>query len=515
MRPLPLAALLLLASPGARAQTRVGSVEAGASNTGSQAGSLTSSWNGGSAPQLVPPGLAAPSLAAAPGFAAPTLAPSPLVAAAPYAAAALAQSPFPAALPASLISPAPAKSAAAPAPLAGARGVLGSAPAELETSSLGGLIDFTKRLFGESSGSGQESAEYFRPGETLRFGAMEASLYRSALDAPRAKSGEAEIAALVGSAEALAKSAGIAVERSLRPGRDGADRPVLRVTPARDGHRLNRLAWDMARTLDSAVEYAPHRTNGGVAAYNAAEKVLFLPDFGRDDAFEAILHESRHAALAKRLRAGDLSAFHAALIAYPGRKIAPDAESYESYMSLEEITTHVKTLVHAIQRARRGGGSEAVWAARRYAYQLADVLRSADINLYQLQRRLAAGEVKTYPVAGESWPAIAGGHWEAINLPHAILVVPVLDGAPVPKRSLFSRLFKAAPESPAVQAARRHVEALRPLARALSAELEPFLLALKGEKPDLEKARASGSRMVALADRADKGFAAATAGSPR
>jgi len=475
-------------------------VEAGGANSGSTAGSLTTTLNGGMAPQLVPLSLAAPSLLATPGFAPAALSPSPIVAAAPYAAPALA-------LPASFISPSrQPELKPAPGPLAKTRAGLGETSAEPAQTPMGELIARTKRLFGESSGAGWESAEYLKPNAPFTFGAPEASRYRAALDAPGAKSGEKEVSALVAAAETLAKSAGIAVERSERAGRDGDLRPVLRVTPSRDGHRLNRLAWDLARTFDSAVEYAPHRTNGGVAAYNAAEKVLFLPDFGREDAFEAVLHESRHAAFAKRLRRGDLSVFHAALIAYAGRSIAPNAQSYDAYMSLEEISAHAKTLLHAVLRAQRGGAS-AVSDARKYGYQLSDVLRSADINLFQLQRRLAKGEVKSYAVSGESWPTIPGGRWEAINLPHAILVLPVLDSAPSPRRSLWNRVFKDAPETGAARAARRHAEALRPLVSDLSGELETFMAALRAGSPDLRAARASAARMTALADKADKRFA--------
>lgn len=457
---------------------------------------------------MIPPSLAAPSLAAAPGLVPATLAPSPALAAAPYAAPALA-------LPVSFISPAPAPALkpAAPEPaVAPARGALAAAGGaegpEAGRTPVGKLIDYTKRLFGESSGAGYEAAEYFRPGAPFQFGALESTLYRSALDAPRAKTGEAEIKALVDAAEALARSAGVAAERAERDGHDGVPRPVLRVVPLENGHRLNRLAWDLRRTYDSAVEYAPHRTNGGVAAYNSAERVLFLPDFGRDDAFEAILHESRHAAFAKRLRLGDLSVFHAALVAYPGRSIAPGAQTYTSYMSLEEISAHAKTIVHALQRARRGGGSAAEADAKRYAYQLADVLRSADVNLFQLQRRLAKGEVKSYLVAGESWPAIAGGRWEAINLPHSVLVLPVLDSGAAPARGLLGRLFKPAPDSDAVKAARRAVAALRPLVADLDRELESLLAALRDGGAGPEAARASAARLVSLADKADKAFAA-------
>lgn len=506
MRPLSLAALLFLAAPGARAQSKTGAVDAGA--FGGPTGSLTSSLTGSGVPALIPPGLAAPALSASltPVLTPAALAPSPLLLAAPYAAAAAAENPALAAAPAAFFAPAP-RAELKPGPTAAVR----PAPAEPGRTPIGELISYTKRLFGEATGDGAESAEYFRPGAPFEFGRSESALYRSALDAPRAKSGAEEVAALVGAAEALAKSAGIAIERGERPGRDGVPRPVLRVTPAAEGHRLNRLAWDLAKTFDSVVEYAPHRTNGGVAAYNAAEKVLFLPDFGREDAFEAILHESRHAMFAKRLRAANLSAYHAALIAYEGRSIAPNAQTYESYMSLEEISTHAKTILHALQRARRGGGAGAASDARRYAYQLADVLRSADINLFQLQRRLAKGELKSYPVAGESWPAIPGGRWEAINLPHAILVLPVLDEGPAPRRKLLDRLFKGPPETAAARAARRHAEALRPLIAALDSELGTLLRALEGASPDLAAARDSAARMTGLAGRADKAFAASAA----
>lgn len=500
MRPLPLAALLLLASAWAHAQTRIGVVEAG-SNSGSQAGSLTSTLPGGGAPQLVTLNLTAPSLGVTLGLQPVALAATPLIAAAPYAVVALAQSQTPSALPVSYISPArPTEMRPAPAPL------------DQEKTPISELIESTKRMFSESAKPGYQSTEYFNPGAQFQFGAEEVFRYRSALIVPQAKSASAEITALVSAAADLAKSAGIAAELGQRDGLDGIPQPVLKILPEKNGHRLNRLAWDLAQSFDSVVEYAPHRTNGGVAAYNSAEKVLLLPDFGREDAFEAILHESRHAAFAKRLRRGALSVFHASLLAYSGRSIAPNAETYDRYMSLEEISTHAKTLLHAIQRARRGGGAQAVSQAVSYAFQLMDVLRSAEINLYQLQRKLAKGEVKSYLVTGGSWTPIAGGHWEAINLPHAILVLPVLDEAPAPKRNLWNRLFKAEPETAAVKAGRRHVETLRPLVAALSEELGPFLKALRGDAPDLKKAQDLASRMVTLSAKADERFAATPLG---
>ncbi|MCM2305046.1 MAG: hypothetical protein NDJ72_10110 [Elusimicrobia bacterium] len=493
MRPLALGALLFFAAPEARAQSRVGSVEAGGVNAGSQSGSLTSALPGGGAPQPVSLNLAAPTLGLTPSALMP-LAPAPALAPAPYA---------PAALPASFISPArPVEMKPALAPLAGARLAFGDAPENAEKTPVGELIDFTKRMFGEASPAGYQSAEYLRPGAPFRFADSDILRYRSALSAPYAKSGEAEVKALVDAAMGLAKSAGISVETGERAGR-----PVLKIVPEERGHRLNRLAWDMKKTYDSTLEYAPAKTRGAVAAYNSTERVLYLPDFGREDSFEAILHESRHALFTKRLGRGDISAFHPSLVAYPGRAIAPGATSYDEYMSLEELSTHAKTLLHEVIRAGRGDAS-AVSGAKSDAYQFMDILRSAEINLFQLQRLLASGSLKSYRLTGETWPVVPGGRWEAINLPHAILALPVLDGPPAPKRGLWSRLFKDEPETAALKAARRHAAVLRPLVGKLAVELQAYLDALKGAEPDLKKARAAAARMVVLADQADKSFAA-------
>lgn len=460
---------------------------------------------GSGAPQLVSLNLTAPSLGAAPGLQPLALAPSPVLAPAPFAPAPLPASPI---VQARAAQARPARSprfAFGEAPLegsapAGARLALDDA--HQERTSVGDLIELTKRMFGESSKPGYESAEYLRHGAPFTFGSEEAATYRSALSVPRAKSGAAELQALVGSAAGLAKSAGIAVE----PGERGGN-PVLKIVPLKEGHRLNRLAWDMKNVYASALEYAPAKTNGAVAAYNSTAKVLYLPDFGREDSFEAILHESRHAAFTKRLGRGDISVFHASLVAYPRRSIAPGASSYTDYMSMEELSTHAKTLLHEVIRARRDG--KAVSGARADAWQFMDVLRTAEINLFQLQRLLASGSLKSYRLTGESWPVVPGGHWEAINLPHAILALPVLDGPPAPKRGLLSRLFKDEPETAALKQARRHAAALRPLVRDLAVELEAYLAALRAEEPDLVKARAAAARMVSLSEKADKAFAAA------
>lgn len=371
------------------------------------------------------------------------------------------------------------------------------------------FADATKRLFSPTDQPGVMSSKYLRLDEPFEFGSSEVFRYRTALDAYGAKDGGEATETLLNAAEALAASAGIKTERGERTLPDGTVRPVLRIVPQLRGHRLNRLAWDLARGYGAGVEYSPERTRGGTAAFNGLDNVLFLPDFGSEKAFEAILHESRHAAFAKRLRNGDISVFHGSLLAYAGRDIAPGAESYDKYMSLEELSTHAKTLLHTIIRAQRGDGDEAVWKATSYAFQLIDVLRSAEINLFQLQRKLEKGEAAFSRVEGSpTFRDFKGGHWEVINLPHAMFVLPVPDEAPAPKRKLLDRLFKAKPETAAARAARRHVEALRPMIASLGEELETFLGALRGENRDLAKARASASRMTSLAAKAEEKFAA-------
>ncbi|MDE2509803.1 MAG: hypothetical protein KGL74_01655, partial [Elusimicrobia bacterium] len=147
-------------------------------------------------------------------------------------------------------------------------------------------MSLTQRLAGEDASSGFSSA-YLRPGRPFVFGAAETFRYRTALSAY--KSGAAPMAessaVLLDSAQDLARSAGIEVEHITRASPRGGSDEGLRVIPRRDGSLLNRLAYDLERRYGAAVEYVPARIAGGVAAYNSGAKVLFLPDFGRANAF--------------------------------------------------------------------------------------------------------------------------------------------------------------------------------------------------------------------------------------
>lgn len=453
----------------ASAQNRAAPVEVQLSPTGRPANSPLPALP---APLLLAPG-AAPALA--PALAAPSLLPAALAA---------------------------APALASPAALAARPGAL-SADAR-ETA----LLAETKLLFGEASRPGFKSSAYLDAARPFVFGAAEVFRYRSALavfDGGRDLDGEAT---LVEAAHGLARSAGIDAAPGARAAPGGGTHPTLRIMPRKDGHRLNRLAWDLDRGYGVSLEYAPRRVIGGVAAFNGAAKALFMPDFGRDDSFEAVLHESRHAMFAKRLARGDLSVYHGSLVAYEGRTVAPGALTYDRYLSLEELSTHAKTLLHAVLRAQRGGGAKAISDAKTYALQLMDVMRSIETNLGLLERRLERGELETAPVENESWPAFPGGRWEAVRMGHAAFVLPVRDEPPTPRLPWWKRPFAKAPETAGAKAVRRSVASLRPLIASFSYELEPFLAALNRGETGLPDARRSAARLTALAARADADFSA-------
>lgn len=510
----------LLALPAA-AQRRGAAVEAAASESAG-AGSRARAGLGALQPLPLSGGPVAlvPSLTPPLSPALAPMLPAPLAAGRPDAARAR---PLPAALaaPAAPLPAAPPESAKAAGAeggqeraaagdqeraAAGAAAALTQAAGEEDTS-LAELADQARQVFGESAGPGELSAEYLRPGESMGFSEGAARAYESARAAFRSSPGPGTNAALVSAAADLMASAGVAAEAGERAAFSGGVQAVLKILPRLDGPPLNRLAYDLQRKLGSGMEYAPLRTLGGVAAYSSGGRVLFLPDFSRQESFEAILHEARHAAFAKRMAAGDLSAFHPALVAYRGRAIAPGAQSYDSYMSLEEVSTHAKTLLHAALRAKRGGSrEEAAEAGRRYAYQMLDVLRTTEINLTQLRRRLEEGAVETERLSDSSWQSFPGGHWESLRLPHAILVLPVPEEAPAPKRSALARLLQGRLPTPGEKAARRHLEALQPLLGPAARQVEAYLAALGAG--DVEAAAAAASRLTALAAAADRRFAA-------
>ncbi|MFI5344797.1 MAG: hypothetical protein ACHQ51_00335 [Elusimicrobiota bacterium] len=516
----PLAGILLLVPTPARAQTRIGALDA-AEITVAPSASLGSAL---SAPAAIPSLVAAPALSPAFSPSASASAPAPLA----LAPAALAAAPAP--LPASALAilPAPlsqpvqtparpgvaAKTAdkhdALPPNLRAVAKLLDEAgPGGTTSLSDDQLVSLTQRLAGEGGAAGF-SADYLRPGRPFSFGEAQTFRYQVALSSY--KSGHAEgseaVRVLLDSARDLADSAGIEVVPISRPSPKGGTNEGLRVVPKRDGSLLNKLAFDLERRFGAAVEYVPERIAGGVAAYNSGAKVLFLPDFGRRNAYEAILHETAHAQFTDRLARGDLSPFHGMLVAYEGRAVAPGASAYVEHMSLEEIFTHGKEIKQQLAALRSAGNAttEALLPTYTFVYQYADVLRSARLNLAIARSYVKNGTAKVYPAEAEPEP-FPGGRWYRVALPYGRFYFPVREEA-APKRGLLKRVFGAAPETAAEKALRRRAEALLPAIMKIDALLVEIEAGIKADAPDLKALNAEADRIVAALREAETAFAA-------
>jgi len=501
-----LAGLLLSAAGSARAQGRA--VELDARLAPPSAPAPLSA-----APAMVPSLLAAPALAAplaAPAaFAAPVAAPAALPAAAVTAArpaAALAAAP-PAAKPGAA---APVDDKSMPESLRGVARLLDEAgPGGTRSLSDDQLVALTQRLAGEG-GSAAFAADYLGRGRALDFGAPQAFRYQAALKA--FKSGHADgpeaVKTLLDSARELAGSAGIEVEPVIRPSPSGEAHAGLRVLPRRDGSLLNRLAFNLDRRYQASLEYVPERLIGAVAAYNSHAKVMFLPDFGRRDAFEAILHESAHAQFTERLARGALSPFHGQLVAYDGRAIAPGASSYVTHMSLEEIATHGKEVKHQLAAARGAGDAslEALLPTLTFLYQYADVLRSARLNLAIARSYVKNGTAQVRLAENEPEP-FPGGRWYRVNLPYGRFYFPVREEPPV-KQGLLRRVFGSAPETAAEKALRRRADALLTATAEIDASLVKLEAGIKADAPDLKALNAEADLIVVSLRRAESSFAA-------
>ncbi|MDE2143354.1 MAG: hypothetical protein KGJ84_13175 [Elusimicrobia bacterium] len=508
--PLPaLVGLILLAAAPARAQNRAGLIDAAEVSAAPSASAVATL----SPPSAIPSLIAAPALA--PAFSAPSpAAPAPAAVPAALAPAVLAPSP----LQASALSPAPLKAKAAalqqndalPANLRSVARLLDEAgPGGTTSLSDAQLVSLTQRLAGEGAASDFSSA-YLRPERPFDFGASETFRYRTALSDYKsgASSKEESTSVLLASAFELARSAGIEVEHITRASPRGGSDEGLRVLPRRDGSLLNRLAYDLERRYGAAVEYVPARIAGGVAAYNSGAKVLFLPDFGRANAFEAILHETAHAQFTDRLARGALSPFHGLLLAYEGRAIAPGASSYVEHMSLEEISTHGKELKHQLAAARAAGTATtaALLPTYTFLYQYADVLRSARLNLAIARSYVGDRRAKLVPADEEPAP-FPGGRWYRAALPYGFFYIPVREEA-APKRGLFQRAFTQAPETAAEKALRRRADALLPAIAKIDALLADIESGIKADRPDLKDLNARADRIVAALREAETAFAA-------
>jgi hypothetical protein len=505
-----LVGLLLIAATPARAQSKIGLIDAAASASAPSAsvGSMLS------APSAVPLLIAAPALS--PSALASTAILAPLA-------------PAPLAAPVAALAPLPATAVSATAPVfaAPARGApaaqtealppaLRAVAHVLDEAGPGGaaslnddqLVALTQRLAGEGAPS-DFNAAYLRPDRPFDFGEKQSKRYQAALKdykSGRAE-GAAEVGGLMDAARQLALSAGIEVVPVLRPSvNGGAANQGLRVLPLHDGSLLNRLAFDLDRRYGAVVEYVPERIAGGVAAYNSGAKVLFLPHFGRADSFEAVLHESAHAQFTARLERGDISPFHGQLIAYEGRAIAPGAASYVEHMSLEEIFTHGKQIKHQLAATRQAGSAtpESLLPTYSFIYQYADVLRSARLNLALARSYVRDGRAKIAAADGEPEP-FPGGRWYRVGLPYGWFYFPARTESSSP-RSFLKRAFAPKPESGPERALRRRADSLLKAVAEIDSILVDIEAGIKTEAPDLAKLNADADRIVASLRRAEQSF---------
>lgn len=455
----------------ATGQNRTGAVDAVAPVTG-LGGAL------GSAPRAVTLNLAAPTLSMV-GPVAPAPAPS---AAAPLAAPAL------------TVAPAALAPAAAPVLVPLGKTMAEAAPERTEKLDDAAMIRLTKRLFGEDAGEDAGLAAYLRPDRPFAFGAKESADYRTA----RAPADRAAAAA------ALLRSAGVAVEE-----RDGK----VRVLPVKDGTRLNRLAEDLRRAHGAAVVYDPGRLgDSGVAAFNHKENTLFLPHFGHPKSYAAVLHESHHSNYAARQARGDLSPFHAALVAKNGA-VVPGVVYYAGYMSFEELTAHAKTLKHLLAAARRTTDAGKRWEIEAEVVKTMDVRRSASISAARVLRQLDEGAA-VEPVPDGHWVLaelgpVGGGRWHRLSLPWSTLYLPVLDEpAPAPRTGL-ARLFSKKLPTPGQRAARATAEATLAYLRETDALVEGLHDGLWSEALDRKALNALADRLSLAGPRAEKSFESA------
>lgn len=385
---------------------------------------------------------------------------------------------------------------------ASAQAMAEAAPDGLEALDDEALIGLTKRLAGEEAG-GAVPGDYLRSDKPFAFQPGPAEAYRRAkLDAAFSLTHE-RAAAIVAAARDLAAGAGIAAEAFERPAPGGGTHHALKVLPEKDGSPLNALAWALEKGHGVTMVYVPERTRGAAAAFNGAEKALFLPDFDREESYEAVLHEARHAFFATLLSRGIVSPFHSAVVAYEGMSVARGAETYTRYLSFEELSTYPKTLKHLSAALRRAPNPAKLALLRSFASHYADILRSARYNAALLRARLDSGALVTRPVAGEGWPAFPGGRWERADLAHGAFALPVLEEPEPAPAAWWKRPFVRTPLTPGQKAVARVLAALEPHIPAAQKALGRFVEEAGKAEPDAARLSDLADALVGLARDAD------------
>ncbi|HEX4048096.1 MAG TPA: hypothetical protein VH309_09700, partial [Elusimicrobiota bacterium] len=375
------------------------------------------------------------------------VAPLPVSGLAPLSAPTAALAAAPAALAAHAAAAAPDLPAAAAAPAAGAaasleapRGVRAAAepgkagPASPEAaegawSDAGRLFD---NLLGETrpAAAGAPAAPAVAAAPLSAWSARtarspQAAAYARAVRAASDAGWTGRGGPVLDAAEALLAASGVEFSR---------EESSLRIAPERGRSPLNDFAYDVSRALGASVAYVPERTRDAAAAFNGRQRLLMVANFDRPDFFLAAVHEARHARYSALLRRGDIRLFHLQAVARPGRSVAPNAEVYSRYLSLEELSTFPKTLKHMITEQEKLQGGAAGYLAERTAVrarQFLDIMRSAAYladQIESLDRRggLRPRRLKPAEAAALDLEPAQGIDYFALELPQATLYVPVL-----------------------------------------------------------------------------------------
>ena len=386
-----------------------------------------------------------------PAALAPSLVASPLTLSAP-APVLSAVAAVPAA-PAALAAPAPPLALALPAaaapvemaPLKSAPAASGieikprSSPAAgTAGASIDAAVDWTSgaRLFDNFLGEGDASAAPAPAVAAVKAAPLsawsaraarspQAEAYASAVNKASAAGWSGRAGPVLDAAETLLTAQGVKFERAP---------DSLRIAAERGVSPLNDLAFDVRRTLGADVAYVPERTRDAAAAFNGKQKLLMVANFDRPDFFIAAIHEARHAWYSALLRRGDIRLFHLQAVARPGRSVAPGAEVYARYLSLEEVSNFPKTLKHMLTEQSKLKGDAAKYLADRTttrARQFVDILRSSAYIAAQIEgldrkgllkpRRMTPAEV----AATDLEPSEAVDYF-ALELSNQTLYVPVL-----------------------------------------------------------------------------------------
>lgn len=323
---------------------------------------------------------------------------------------------------------------------------------------------------------------------------------------------KADEAELVEYAYGVARQAGIEVERRIFK-IAGESYEGLRIVPDNRGHRVNRLAARSQRNLGITLDYVPRYSANATAAFNDADKRVFLPDFGDRDAYPAVLHEVRHAHYSAALARGVTRLFHLSFFARtPRLGTSPHARYYDRYLSSEELSTYPKTLRHLVLMAKRTKSAEArkgylssLWTR---IDQYSDILETVDFNLRVLRnaeanKNLSGTKVPAALARERGLKAPRDGSVYEFGLPH-VLVHMQLEAEP--ERTRWQRLTgRQDAQALRVLALKRAI--LGDLVRDSRAHAEELERLIRASEPDLERIQVLSNKLIDIVNASEARFA--------